>query len=304
MKIFKWLVSAALMAASAVGGAQTHETVRYIHTDALGSPVAISDSAGTVVERFDYEPYGAAIGQGRAERPSYTGHVADSATGLLYMQQRYYDPELGVFISTDPIGVDGTAAGNFCRYCYAANSPYAFTDPDGRLADTLVDIGLLAYDAYKIAREGATPENMAALAADAAATAVPFVTGAGVVVRAGSQATTASRRAETLAKNSRSGRDAENLTAVKHKDTIVGRQVTYVTSTGKRPRIDFVLEGTPPTPLDSKAGNARLSPAQRSLQADITAGRAVTPVGKNAAKAGYEPGEKVTPRFFTIERWK
>ena len=103
MKIFKWLMSAALMAASAVGGAQTHETVRYIHTDALGSPVAISDSAGTVVERFDYEPYGAAIGQGRTEQPSYTGHVADSATGLLYMQQRYYDPELGVFISTDPI---------------------------------------------------------------------------------------------------------------------------------------------------------------------------------------------------------
>ncbi|MDR6095685.1 RHS repeat-associated core domain-containing protein [Stenotrophomonas sp. SORGH_AS_0321] len=304
MKIFKWLVSAALMAASAVGGAQTHETVRYIHTDALGSPVAISDSAGTVVERFDYEPYGAAIGQGRAEQPSYTGHVADSATGLLYMQQRYYDPELGVFISTDPIGVDGTAAGNFCRYCYAANSPYAFTDPDGRLADTLVDIGLLAYDAYKIAREGATPENMAALAADAAATAVPFVTGAGVVVRAGSQATTASRRAETLAKNVQAGAGAEQKTSAKYGKRVAGTQVTFVTSTGMRPRVDFVLKEWPLRLVESKAGDARLSPAQRSLQADVAAGRAVTPVGRNAEKAGLKPGEKVTPRFFTLERWK
>lgn len=304
MKIFKWLLSTALMAASAVGGAQTHETVRYIHTDALGSPVAITDSAGTVVERFDYEPYGAAIGQGRPGQPSYTGHIADSATGLLYMQQRYYDPELGVFISTDPIGVDATAAGNFCRYCYAANSPYAFTDPDGRLADTLVDIGLLAYDAYKIAREGATPENMAALAADAAATAVPFVTGAGVVVRAGSQATTASRRAETLAKNVQAGAEAELKTRAKHGNNVAGTQVTFITSDGKRPRADVVLHGRPVHIVEAKAGNASLSPAQRSLQADIAAGRAVTPVGKRAAEAGLPPGEKVTPRFFTSERWK
>ena len=304
MKIFKRLACAAFIAVSAVCAAQTHESVRYVHTDALGSPVAISDSAGAVVERFDYEPYGAAIGRGRGEQPSYAGHVADSATGLLYMQQRYYDPDLGVFISTDPIGVDATAAGNFCRYCYAANSPYAFTDPDGRLADTLVDIGLLAYDAYKIAREGATPENMAALAADATATAVPFVTGAGPAVRAGAYATTASRRAEQLAKNVQAGVQAENKTLAKYGDNVAGTQVTFVTSDGKRPRVDVVLHDRPVHIVESKAGNAKLSPAQRSLQADIAAGREVTAVGKRARQAGLSQGEKVTPKFFTLERWK
>lgn len=302
MKILKWLVSAAVMAASAVGGAQTHETVRYVHTDALGSPVAISDSAGTVVERFDYEPYGAAIGQGRAEQPSYTGHVADSATGLLYMQQRYYDPELGVFISTDPIGVDGSAAGNFCRYCYAANSPYAFTDPDGRLADTLVDIGLLAYDAYKIAREGATPENMAALAADAAATAVPFVTGAGVVVRAGNQATTASRRAETLAKNVADSKVAERKSIAKHGDNVAGTQVTFITSDGSRARADVVLKDG--GIIEVKAGNGKLSTNQSKLQADIEDGKDVKAVGRRASEAGLNGGDKKNPRFFSLERWK
>lgn len=302
MKILKWLVSAALMAASAVGGAQSHETVRYIHTDALGSPVAISDSAGAVVERFDYEPYGAAIGRGRGEQPSYAGHVADSATGLLYMQQRYYDPDLGVFISTDPIGVDATAAGNFCRYCYAANSPYAFTGPDGRLADTLVDIGLLAYDAYKIAREGATPVNMAALAADAAATAVPFVTGAGPAVRAGAYATTASRRAEQLAKNVADSKVAERMSIAKHGDNVAGTQVTFITSDGSRTRADVVLKDG--GIIEVKAGNGKLSTNQAKLQSDIADGKDVKAVGRRASEAGLSGGEKKSPRFFSLERWK
>ncbi len=302
MNIFKRLACAAFIAVSAVCAAQTHESVRYVHTDALGSPVAISDSAGAVVERFDYEPYGAAIGRGRGEQPSYAGHVADSATGLLYMQQRYYDPDLGVFISTDPIGVDATAAGNFCRYCYAANSPYAFTDPDGRLADTLVDIGLLAYDAYKIAREGATPENMAALAADATATVVPFVTGAGVVVRAGSQATTASRRAETLAKNVADSKVAERKSIAKHGDNVAGTQVTFITSDGSRTRADVVLKDG--GIIEVKAGNGKLSTNQAKLQSDITDGKDVKAVGRRASEAGLSGSEKKSPRFFSLERWK
>ena len=46
--------------------------------------------------------------------------------------QRYYDPQIGMFRSIDPVSVDTKTAANFCRYCYAANNPYKFTDPDGR----------------------------------------------------------------------------------------------------------------------------------------------------------------------------
>ena len=46
--------------------------------------------------------------------------------------QRYYDPVLGKFVSTDAVAVDTVTGWNFCRYCYAANNPYKFTDPDGR----------------------------------------------------------------------------------------------------------------------------------------------------------------------------
>ncbi|WP_421568656.1 RHS repeat domain-containing protein [Stenotrophomonas sp. PD6] len=121
------------MAAALPVHAQTTQTVLYVHTDALGSVVAKTDVNGNVVERYEYEPYGAAIGAGVQDGPAYTGHISDSATGLSYMQQRYYDPQLGVFLSVDPINAGPTGRG-FQRYGYAHGNPYRFTDPDGRQA--------------------------------------------------------------------------------------------------------------------------------------------------------------------------
>src|SRR3546814_9371961 len=48
------------------------------------------------------------------------------------MQQRYYDPFLGRFLSVDPVTAEGGTGANFNRYWYANNNPYRFTDPDGR----------------------------------------------------------------------------------------------------------------------------------------------------------------------------
>ncbi|HWT20866.1 MAG TPA: RHS repeat-associated core domain-containing protein, partial [Variovorax sp.] len=56
----------------------------------------------------------------------------DSFTQLSYMQQRYYDPLIGRFMSNDPVASSSTDGANFNRYWYANNNPYAFTDPDGR----------------------------------------------------------------------------------------------------------------------------------------------------------------------------
>jgi RHS repeat-associated protein len=107
------------------------QTVEYMHTDALGSIVAITNASGVVVERNEYEPYGDDLA-GVKDGPGFTGHVSDAATGLSYMQQRYYDPQVGRFLSVDPVTAD-SSGGNFNRYWYANNNPYKFTDPDGRL---------------------------------------------------------------------------------------------------------------------------------------------------------------------------
>ncbi|MEP6633896.1 MAG: RHS repeat-associated core domain-containing protein, partial [Luteimonas sp.] len=106
--------------------------VKYQHTDALGSPVAVTSSTGTVLERMDFEAYGQRIGGTLKDGPGYTGHVLDTATGMNYMQQRYYDPGIGRFLSVDPVTANSGTGANFNRYWYANNNPYKFTDPDGR----------------------------------------------------------------------------------------------------------------------------------------------------------------------------
>ena len=127
--------------------AQSSST-KFQHTDALGSPVAVTNQAGTVIERNDYEPYGAIIGKPTYQGIGYTGHVQDAATGLTYMQQRYYDPQVGLFLSVDPVTAYSNPVGMFNRYRYATNNPYRFTDPDGRQSREI---------AYEFQRSGWTP---------------------------------------------------------------------------------------------------------------------------------------------------
>jgi RHS repeat-associated protein len=106
--------------------------VTYYHTDALGSVVMESNEAGQVVYQREYRPYGESTLDPPKDGPAYTGHVQDTATGLTYMQQRYYDPVSGRFLSVDPVTADSATGSNFNRYWYGNDNPYKFTDPDGR----------------------------------------------------------------------------------------------------------------------------------------------------------------------------
>jgi RHS repeat-associated protein len=116
------------------GSGTAGEMVTYIHTDGLGSPVARSDSAGNVISRTSYEPYGRTAG-GVDPTIGFTGHVNDADTGLVYMQQRYYDPVAGRFLSIDPVVTDANTGASFNRYTYANNNPYRYIDPDGRMSE-------------------------------------------------------------------------------------------------------------------------------------------------------------------------
>jgi RHS repeat-associated protein len=111
--------------------------LQYLHTDALGSPVARTNSSGALIgTRTRYEAYGG-IAAGTKPGPAnsivgYTGHVQDPETDLVYMQQRYYDPIAGRFLSVDPVVTDASTGKLFGRYHYAENNPYVVVDPDGR----------------------------------------------------------------------------------------------------------------------------------------------------------------------------
>lgn len=140
---------------------------RYQYTDLLGSPVAGHRDDGTLW-RERYTPYGEKMLKpveldnfvgGRQSRifcpvdrkypkkarkgASFTGHIDDTATGLTSaffvkrklhdMQARYYDPNIGRFLSVDPVGfMDTGLPSYFNRYSYTANDPINKIDPDGR----------------------------------------------------------------------------------------------------------------------------------------------------------------------------
>jgi RHS repeat-associated protein len=90
----------------------------------------------------------------------------------LYMQQRYYEPLAGRFLSVDPVTTDAKTGGHFNRYDYANNNPYRFKDPDGR---SPLDVGFLAYDVVKFGVAVYSGVGIGAAAADVAISMVGMV---------------------------------------------------------------------------------------------------------------------------------
>src|SRR5439155_16583996 len=107
-------------------------TTRTFLTDALGSTVALADSAGVVQTSYTYAPYGATTVTGAASNnPSkFTGRE-DDADGLYFYRARYYHPLFSRFVSEDPIGFGG---GDPNLYAYTHDSPTSFTDCSGQFA--------------------------------------------------------------------------------------------------------------------------------------------------------------------------
>jgi RHS repeat-associated protein len=131
-----------LIATRSVPFGSSTATVEYQHTDALGTPVVVTNASGAVVRRSEYEPYGKVLNRAVLDGPGFTGHVEDAATGLTYMQQRYFDSLLGRFLSVDPVAAHQLPGQSFNRYWCANNRPYTFTDPDGRVANFFVKAGI------------------------------------------------------------------------------------------------------------------------------------------------------------------
>ncbi|WP_417690542.1 RHS repeat-associated core domain-containing protein [Pseudidiomarina sp.] len=112
----------------------TNNAVTYLHHDSLGSAQSGTDSSGAILWLEAYTPYGEALNDVSANQDlaGFTGHIKDDATGLSYMQARYYDPVIGRFYSNDPVGyVTRNPVFSFNRYSYVSNNPYKYVDPNG-----------------------------------------------------------------------------------------------------------------------------------------------------------------------------
>ncbi len=109
----------------------------WIHTNHLGSVRAVTDASGQVASMATYRPYGEAktknvpseLWETKEESRNFIGESQDES-GLLYLHARYYDPQLGRFISPDPSHPLGAGVG-LNPYAYSGNDPVNNIDRNG-----------------------------------------------------------------------------------------------------------------------------------------------------------------------------
>jgi RHS repeat-associated protein len=100
-----------------------------IHNDHLATPQKMTDSSGAVVWAADYKPFGEATitVSTITNNLRFPGQYFDAETGLNYNYMRDYNPVIGRYIETDPVGLRG----GINLYLYAGANSLRFTDPIG-----------------------------------------------------------------------------------------------------------------------------------------------------------------------------
>ncbi|MCU9670479.1 RHS domain-containing protein, partial [Escherichia coli] len=111
-------------------GKEGPNRILYFHTDVNGAPEEMTDSDGRIVWETGYQVWGNTIQEkdhgGVEQNLRYQGQYLDRETGLHYNLHRYYDPDVGRFMVTDPISIRG----GINLYQYGPN-PLGWIDPWG-----------------------------------------------------------------------------------------------------------------------------------------------------------------------------
>ena len=119
----------AMMTVNPATGATTAR--EYYHADRLGSVISmVAGGTGAQTAQYVYTPYGVESPYNASGNPyRYTGRRLDAQWGVYYYRARYYDPQIGRFLETDPAWfVDSTNL-----YAYVGNNPLNATDPTGMI---------------------------------------------------------------------------------------------------------------------------------------------------------------------------
>ena len=116
----------------------------------------------------------------------YKSYYYDKESGLYYLNSRYYNSEIGRFISPDDISyLDSDIINGLNLYCYCNNNPVMYSDPDGYFWDTVFDIFFIGWDIYNLCtNEGYKDwKNWVALGLDVIFAVAPFISDGGQIVK-------------------------------------------------------------------------------------------------------------------------
>ena len=112
-------------------GEEAEAKIHYYHYDALGSVRALSNQNGKLTADFDYDAFGNGRNNKKWNTCRFSSKEFEDHANLYYFGVRYYDPEIGRWLTPDPLGfIDGPN-----RYLYVANNPLNFIDPWGLLGE-------------------------------------------------------------------------------------------------------------------------------------------------------------------------
>ena len=117
------------------------ETPTYLHTDNLGTPRYGTSAAGSQVWAWDSDAFGnAAPSSSVTVNLRMAGQYHDAETGLFYNWNRYYNPQIGRYVSSDPIGLEG----GINTFNYVEQNPLLYTDPTGEVVPVITGGAFLA----------------------------------------------------------------------------------------------------------------------------------------------------------------
>ncbi|HAA10689.1 MAG TPA: hypothetical protein DCE41_02935, partial [Cytophagales bacterium] len=121
-------------------GAEIDGQVYTYHRDALSSVKSVTNSSGAEVASYAYDVYGNLTNeQGTLEnRIRYTGREYEATTGLYFYRTRYYDPEVGRFLTQDQANIQIDRPNGLNRYSYVEGNPVCFNDPGGNVVPFLI----------------------------------------------------------------------------------------------------------------------------------------------------------------------
>jgi len=103
------MLIATLLAIVLSANANAESQLYFVHTDHLGTPQVVTDKNQNVVWKGEYTPFGEVkeVVNTLGQNVRFPGQYYDAETGLYYNYFRDYDPSIGRYIESDPIGLMG-----------------------------------------------------------------------------------------------------------------------------------------------------------------------------------------------------